>query len=914
MVDLSEKETRERIIDPILKRVDWQKEYIKEEVNSVKSNFKSKELVFFNKNDLEKGDRFIDYLLLDEDNSPLAIIEAKKTSLSVKKGEIQSITYREDIEKQIKKKIPIFLTNGNKWFYVDEKDRRRQVKLPFQQKDLHRRLHLSEREKDPTKLKINSKIVDRDRSIEAVKIILEHFEKGNRAALINMATGTGKTRVAMAILDTLMKANYVRNVLFIVDRISLSNQAKEMGFKEFFPGEPVCELNTEGYSGSSRLYVSTVQTLMSNKKPRGKFYEKFGVGEFDLIIYDEAHRSYYDKQNDVLKYFDALKIGLTATPSKKEGKDTFELFGCEQGNPTYKYDYDSAVKEGVLAPYSAEVIETKILSLGIEGKKLSKNLKFELEKQEERPNEFQTPGARFEKLFTDVKTNELIVREFMDRCYKTDDKIPCKTIFFCASVKHADSLKDVFSRLYPNLSKEVRVITSDRSRYMDEVRRFKKNSTPRIALSVGVLDTGIDIPEIMNLVFVKPVFSYMRFWQMLGRGTRNLKVCKNKDWLPHKEGVAVKDNFLIMDFKFGEHSNVEFHELDRTRIKSKLVDAKTRIFLEQVDLLEKDLEENEKSIVEKSIIKTIKEIDMESPLVLEKKNVIKKVISNKFDLKEHIKELREEIAPLLIYSKSENSKIYAFIGKCVKLYDAVKEGDKDKIWKIEQFIKERIENVWEKQLDVVRDKEEQMKKVLGDEFWQDITFEDVDFLMKEIAPLMIYYEKGRKKMLKINAPDYVLNVEKLNMRVKDNPDFADFLDNPLMRKIKDGKGITSKEIIEIEKELSSLNSAWTIENIQNIRKVDFILFLRGLLNVTDLPDPQEMIAQEFDKFVMGRNEHYNSEQLKFLRLLKQVFIRAKHIELKDFAKHPLTEERPLDKFQKEELVEIANKCNGLKWR
>ena len=730
MRDLSEKETRNKIIDPILARTGWKKEYIKEEVNSVKSNFKTKEYKLFDGH-VEKGvDKFIDYLLLDEDYSPLAIIEAKRSSLSFEKGEIQAKTYQEDIKKQTGKIIPYFLTNGKEWKYSDQNFRERKIFLPFEQKDLHRRIHLFENEKDPTKIRINSKIVDRARSQEAVKVILEHFERGKRAALINMATGTGKTRVAMAIIDNLIRSNYVRNVLFVVDRISLSNQAKENGFKEFFSGEPVCELNVEGFSGTSRLYVSTVQTLMSDKKPRGKFYEKFGAGAFDLIVYDEAHRSYYDKNNDVLNYFDALKLGLTATPrkDKSKGQDTFDLFGCNENEPTYKYDYDSAVSDEVLVPYITEVIETKILSLGIEGKKLSKELRFELEKQEESPDEFQTPGARFEKLFTDTRTNELIIQEFMDRCYTTDDGVPCKTIFFCASVKHAEALKNIFDRFYPNLTKEVRVITSDRTRYMDEVRRFKKNSTPRIALSVGVLDTGIDIPEIMNLVFVKPVFSYMRFWQMLGRGTRNLEVCKHKDWLPHKNGIAVKDNFLILDFKFGEHSNVEFHGLDRTRQKSKLIDAKTRIFLEQVDLLEKNLEGKEKRIIENSLIETIEGIDVESPLVLEKKNMIKKVISRKFDLKEHIKELREEISPLLIYSKSENSKVYTFVSNCIKLFEAIKEGDNEKIGEIEEFVKERVENVWEKGLEVIEEKNEEIKEVLGDEFWQEATLTGEEYI------------------------------------------------------------------------------------------------------------------------------------------------------------------------------------------
>src|SRR3989338_9568523 len=237
MVDLSEKETREKIIDPVLERVGWKVKgsYVKEEVNPVKSKFQIKEYIG-REAGIERGvDRFIDYLLLDEDRSPIAIIESKKTSVSVEKGDIQARTYREDIEKQIKIKIPIFLTNGNEWYYVDDLDRRRQIKLPFSQKDLHRIVSLMKNRRDPSQVKVNPKILDRRRGIEASKIVLEHFSKGNRRALINMATGTGKTRVAMAIIDGLIKAEYIQKVLFVVDRISLGNQAKEKGFKKFFP-------------------------------------------------------------------------------------------------------------------------------------------------------------------------------------------------------------------------------------------------------------------------------------------------------------------------------------------------------------------------------------------------------------------------------------------------------------------------------------------------------------------------------------------------------------------------------------------------------------------------------------------------------------------------------------------------------
>ncbi len=917
MVDLSEAETRKDLIDPVLERVGWKIKgsYVKEEVNPVKSNFNAKEYVG-REAGIERGvDHFIDYLLLDEDRSPLAIVESKKTSISVEKGEIQARTYREDIEKQIKIKIPIFLTNGDKWYYVDDLDLRRQVKLPFSQKDLQRIMSLMQKRKDPTTIKINQRIVDRRRGIEAVKGVLEHFSKGHKEALISMATGTGKTRVAMAIIEALRKADYIQKVLFVTDRISLADQAKENGFKEFFPDDPVCELNEEGYSDTARLYVSTIQTLMSDQRPRGKFYEKFGTGAFDLIIFDEAHRSYYDRNNDIFKYFDALKIGLTATPSDIDKRDTFKLFGCEYKKPTIEYDYNDAVNDGVLVPYVSEIIETKVLSLGIEGKKLSKELQQKLKEQEEEPEKFQTPGSKFERFFTDEKTNELIIREFVERCYKSDDNRPCKSIFFCASVKHAEALEVLFQRLYPTLAKDVKVITSDKSRYMDEVKRFSKRDSPRIALSVGVLDTGVDIPETMNLVFVKPVISPIRFWQMLGRGTRSISACKYKEWLPSDKetGQHKKKDFLILDFKFGDWSNVIQHKLNASKQKSSGTDAKTRIFLEQVDTLEKKLDEKEKKIVEKQIRDTIKEIDIESPLVIEKREIIRKIVSSKFDLKEHIKDLKEEIAPLLIYTPSQNAKVYGFISQCVKLFDYIKNNDKTKEGKVEEYVKEKAEAIWDKNLEAIKQRQNDLIRIQQEPFWEEITFEDVDFLIRDIAPLMIFYEPDRKNMLRINAPDIVLKVEKEIMQVKEDPDYRYFINsNKLLKKIRDGEGVTSEELLEIERQLRELNPSFTIENIQQTK--DFVLFLRELLEIKGLPNPQEMIKWEFDKYIADKNEHYTAEQLKFLRLLEQVFIRAKHIELKNFAEHPLAEGRPLDVFTKKQLEVIIQKCNKLKWK
>ena len=302
---INENQTRKKFIDPVLIKMGWLRKYIKEEVNSVKSDFNQKHFVLFNVDGIEKGvDRFIDYVLLDEDFTILAIIESKRYSLDEEKGRIQARTYSKDIEKQVNRKIPIFLTNGTKWHFIDEEGIERKVSGPFTQEDLKRRSDLYSQKRDPRNVNIDPRIIDRPRNFQIVRVLSEHFSQGYRKALVQMATGTGKTRVAMAIIKLLINANVIRNVLFIADRIPLVNQAKSNGFKQFFT-EPVADLR-EGVTVSARLYVSTIQTLMSGY-PK-KLFEKFSPGFFDLIVFDEAHRSIYDKNNLINEYLYPLQI------------------------------------------------------------------------------------------------------------------------------------------------------------------------------------------------------------------------------------------------------------------------------------------------------------------------------------------------------------------------------------------------------------------------------------------------------------------------------------------------------------------------------------------------------------------------------------------------------------------------------
>lgn len=908
MVDLSEKETREQYTDPILEKEGWKKEYIKREVNSIRSNFKTKKYVLWEE---DKEGRFIDFVLVGEHQSPIGIVEAKRFSVDPEKGIIQATTYQKDIEKQTGHTAPIFLTNGKKW-YIKEKDYpMREVSGPFSQEDLQKKFNLSKNKSDLLKVEINTIIVNRSKSIQIVKQVLDHLNSGNRTVLISMATGTGKTRVSMAIIHALLKTRRIQNVLFVVDRISLGRLAFYNGFQKYFMSTPACLMNEQEFSKDKRFYVSTVQTLMAKQSNGERLFQKFSPGFFDLIIFDEAHRSYYDKQNLVMKYFDALKIGLTATPSKTEDKNTYDLFGCERGKPTVEYEYDEAVKDDVLVPYDAQIIETKVLKLGISGMELDKELKTELIKQEEDPNYFAMPGKKFAKYFTDKRTNELIISEFMNRCHKTENDKPCKTIFFCVNVAHAKALKKSFDELYPKLCNDTEVIVSEFTRYMDAVERFMKEDSPRIAISVGVLDTGIDIPEVCNIVFVTPVFSHIRFWQMLGRGTRSISACKHKEWLPVYDGIPDKRDFRILDFKFGDFSNVIEHKLEASEDKKTGEDIREKILRKEMELLKKKLTPKEKNIVESHIIERIDRIDKKSFIVRDKIPMIKKIVSRQYDLESHIEEIKKEITPLLKFSDFGNGKVQTFISNCVDLFRYVKDCDVEGIDKVREYVMERVINIWESDLESVKKHSDEIKQVLQEKFWQEITFEDVDFLIRRIAPLMVFYEKEKKRVIRVHAPDFVLGVENYKMQLKEDNRFEKFKNSELVQKmIKEG--VTWKELYQISHELAKLNPDWTIENVQ--KNQDFILFLRNILELKDLPDPEYIIKNEFEHLIMKENKDYNADQISFLRMLASFFAINKHLERKDFTIFPLSDERPLEKFSREQLNSIIKKVEVIRFK
>jgi type I restriction enzyme R subunit len=543
MRDATEWETRKGRIDVLLKEAGWDpkdRTRVIQEVDTKKSDFKARRYRTFSETYGTPGEHaYADYLLLDSNSEPMAVLEAKKTSKDPIVGQKQAEDYAEDIKKQTKKDLFIFLTNGDEiWFWNRPEENPRMVRGFHSRDALARILFQNRSRKDFVDVPIKDEIIDRPPNIESVKRVLEGIERGRRKFLIVQATGTGKTRVAMALIDVLLRANRAQKILFLADRKALRDQAYSDGFKAFFPNESKIKVFSGRVDKNSRLYVSTIQTFM-------ECFHDFSVGDFDMIISDECHRSIYNKWRDVFTYFDAVEVGLTATPADLIDRDTFRFFDCEDGIPTFLYTYEEAVEDGLLVPFSVDKTQTHFQIAGVKPGDVPNRIMRELLEKGVGPEDVNFEGTDIEKNVVVIGTNEAIVREFMDKCIRdSTGTLPAKTIFFAITKQHAKRLWEAFEKLYPEYGgKLARIIVSDDQRAQEMLKQFKTEEWPRVAISVDMLDTGVDIPEVCNLVFAKPVFSKIRFWQMIGRGTRNDATCKHKAWLPNGK----KEDFLIFD-------------------------------------------------------------------------------------------------------------------------------------------------------------------------------------------------------------------------------------------------------------------------------------------------------------------------------------------------------------------------------
>ena len=644
-LDITEYQTRKLYIDAMLEDAGWTEG--KNWLNEV-------ELAGMpNKSNVG----FADYVLYGDDGKALAVIEAKRTCVDVAVGRQQAKLYADLLEKKYSRRPVIFLTNGFETRIQDNQYPERKVAAIYSKRDLEKLFNLQTMRTSLKNIVVNKNIAGRWYQEAAVKAVCQSFdEKNRRKALLVMATGSGKTRTVMALCDVLLKHGWVKNILFLADRTSLVTQAKR-SFTNLMPDLTLTNLCDGKQNANARCVFSTYQTMMGCiddiKDDEGKL---FTCGHFDLLICDEAHRSIYNKYRDIFNYFDAPLVGLTATPKDDIDKNTYEVFELESGVPTYGYELAEAVKDGYLVDFLSVETELKFIEQGIAYDELSNEEKDEYEKTfitetGEIPEKI-APSALNNWVF-----NEDTIRKVLNILMQDGLKIDYgenlgKTIIFAKNHDHAEKILEIFNKEYPHLKDYAKVIDNKIKYAQSAIDEFSDpKKLPQIAISVDMLDTGIDIPEILNLVFFKKVMSKAKFWQMIGRGTR---LC------PGLLDGEDKEKFYIFDFC----GNFEFFRMNKGKATANMLALQGAIFklkaqiafkLQDLAYQTKDLIAFRKTLVE-DMVRKVRELNRDNFAVRQHLKYVE-LYSNTDNYVsltyENTLTMGEELAPLIIPDKDE---------------------------------------------------------------------------------------------------------------------------------------------------------------------------------------------------------------------------------------------------------------------
>ena len=558
--DLSEFQTRKMFIDEDLKTLGWRIDQVQ-----VVEEYKVDDM-----EGIPGKTGYIDYVLFGKDGAPLAVVEAKKTTKDPNVGKQQAVLYADCLERKFNRRPFIFYTNGFETFFWDDNQYApRSVSMIFAMADLQKLMDRRNLLYDLNSVKINTEISGRPYQMKAIRSICAEMEKKIRKFLLVMATGTGKTRTAISIVDVLSRAHYVSNVLFLADRIQLVEQAYD-AFRENCPDVTVCNLldaKDKAENKGARIVFSTYPTILNaidtEKNKDGN--RTFTPAHFDLIIIDEAHRSIFKKYRAIFEYFDAYLVGLTATPRRDVDKSTFEFFELQDDVPTDVYEYETAVAANYLVPYHAIEKTSTFLDEGINKDNLSEEDLEKVRRQEEEseePFEEIPPKAINEYVFNEDTTRQ-VLEDLMTKGIKTGggDKLG-KTIIFAYNKNHAQHIVDTFDKFWPQYKgKMCQRIVCDDSKVKSTIKEFKKSDSQlQIAVSVDMLDTGVDIPEVVNLVFYKKIRSKIKFWQMIGRGTR---LAPNLVCTDETGSYVGKKYFYIFDYL----RNFEFFREEKNGIE-----------------------------------------------------------------------------------------------------------------------------------------------------------------------------------------------------------------------------------------------------------------------------------------------------------------------------------------------------------
>jgi len=931
MAKKTEAQTRQQIIDKRLKKAGWDVNDPSHVTSELDIWVGLPEGVTEPVHEFQ-GHQFADYVLLGPDGYPLAVVEAKKTSRDARIGQEQARQYAENIAKKDNREMPfVFYTNGHDIYFWDTaKYPPRKIHGFPTRKDLEKLRFLRQSEKPMSQELINREISGRPYQIEAIRTVLEGIDQSKRKFLLVMATGTGKTRTLISLVDVLMRTNRIQRVLFLVDRIALRDQALD-AFKEFLPNAPVWPKTGEtDIATDRRVYAATYPTILNIiEKDNCPLSPHF----FDLIVADESHRSIYNVYKNVFDYFDAVQVGLTATPKDAVEHNTFGLFSCDDGMPDYAYSYDEAVnhKPPFLCDFEVLRVRTKFQKEGIHKGNMTIGEQKKLLADGLEVEEINYAGTDLEKKVTNKGTNALIVQEFMEECIKdASGTLPGKTIFFAMTQKHARRLEEVINDLYPEHKGQLaKVIVSDDSRVHGKgglLDQFTNNDMPRIAISVDMLDTGIDVREIVNLVFAKPVFSYTKFWQMIGRGTRLLDPVKKKPW------CMEKDRFLIIDC----WENFEYFQMNPKGKEDKPTKPMpVRLFearLNKLDLVQGLGDETLVAKVLEQIQADMAKLPENNVVVLEARSKLEQIDMRFWkNLKDENKEfLQKFVAPLMRTRTGEDYDAMSFEINVLNLSIANLQEFEKKEKKLEMLADVIIEKVSDLPLEVntVAKEKELIEAVLNNGYVQKADEEDLETLIEKLGPLMRFRDEGikpdqdsldlkdvtvEKGYIEFGPHNEKLTIQKYREKVEGLIKKLEE-DNEILQKIKRGEQLDGDDVEELANTLMKEEPYPTEKNLQkayDARQVRFIDLIKHIMGMGDLRTFSDKVSAAFAEYIATHNT-LTAKQIQFLQTLQTFIIENGRLEKRDLINEPFTRIHKLGirglfkPNEQEELLEFTN--------
>ncbi|MGQ0601708.1 MAG: type I restriction endonuclease subunit R [Anaerolineales bacterium] len=834
-----------------------------------------------------------DYALYRPNGEIIAIVEAKKTSIDARLAQAQAEFYVAEIEKRQNFRPFAFMANGRDIYFLDAgQANKREVAGFFSLDDLENLLYLRRNRQPLNALPINLAITNRAYQQEAIRRVCEAFERGQRRALLVMATGTGKTRTAMSLVDVFFKANQARRILFVADRDALVEQSINKGFKKFIANEPCQRVYSGKVDLTKRLFAVTLQTLSN-------CYADFSPAFFDLIIFDEVHRSIFNKWNDVLDYFDGRMVGLTATPADFIERNTFLEFECPGGIPTYLYTYRQAVQEKYLVDFSLYKAQTKFQREGIRGVDLTEEERNQLIEQGHDPDNIDYSGTDLEKEVSNKDTLRRQWQEIMDQCYKDQSgQLPGKTIVFAMTQDHALRLEDAFNETFPQYPGLARVITHTSNYKGKLIENFEKENLPRIAITVDLLETGVDIPEVVNLVFMRPVQSRIKLEQMIGRGTRSQEACLYLDRLP--EGR--KKEFLIIDFWENEFNKAPEKEIAQS------LPVLVSLFNTRLNLLEQWLDDPYSD----EFKRTVADLRAQVALLPTDSLTIRKVLPDiemawhddfwRYVTQEKVDFLRLRVGPLLRYATCSDVPAVTFTSKIERLKlqiathrdpsttaSSIAEDAgrlKDSVLNTPEQVAARDFCLTPELLTATPDKLTQVIDVLSERMKarsdRPNTFINID--LRDVIALNGYIMlKGGTERVYIK--DYRERVEQRVLELIGS--------HPTIDAISQGRTVSDRQLIELERTLRETLGGSDVELAEeNIRKAfgikvgSLIEFLRRQLDLDALPDYADIVRRQFAEYIAAHP--FNANQTLFLRALQNVFLQKRRLSLPDLYDPPLT--------------------------